>query len=274
MIRLCIILSISLISFSISMTQRFALITGMNNGGPKRDILKYAVIDAQNFASVMEEMGGIPRKNQILLEDPSAKRFSNAIAELNNRVVRAKTSSRIEVVVYYSGHADERGLLFNTQRFDYRKLRKALESIPADVRITILDACASGTITRLKGGTHSQAFLVDASSDMTGYAFITSSSDKESAQESDAIGGSFFTHYLVSGLRGAADASQDKKITLSESYQFAFHETLARTENTMGGAQHPSYDMKLSGKGDVVMTDLPQWFPPGYNHQDHAEDFS
>src|SRR5690606_15732842 len=34
------------------------------------------------------------------------------------------------------------------------------------------------------------------------------------------------------------------------------HETLARTERTKGGPQHPAYDMKLSGTGDVVMTDM------------------
>jgi hypothetical protein len=124
------------------------------------------------------------------------------------------------------------------------------------VRITVLDACASGVITRLKGGDRRQPFLVDASSDMRGYAFLTSSSGNEAAQESDVIGASFFTHYLVSGLRGAADVSGDGRISLTEAYQFAFNETLARTTETMGGAQHPAYHINLSGTGDVVMTDV------------------
>ena len=93
---------------------------------------------------------------------------------------------------------------------------------------------------------------------MQGYAFLTSSSADEAAQESDAIGASFFTHYLVSGMRGAADVSGEGKITLSEAYQFAFHETLARTTTTQGGAQHPAYDINLSGTGDIVMTDVRQ----------------
>ena len=93
---------------------------------------------------------------------------------------------------------------------------------------------------------------------MRGHAFLTSSAETEAAQESDRIGASYFTHYLVSGLRGAADMSGEGKVTLNEAYQFAFNETLGRTVDTKGGAQHPSYDINLSGTGDVVMTDLRQ----------------
>jgi hypothetical protein len=60
----------------------------------------------------------------------------------------------------------------------------------------------------------------------------------------------------VSALRGAADRNHDGKITLGEAYQFSYEHTLGRTQNTVHGPQHPSYDMHLSGTGDVVMTDL------------------
>ena len=126
------------------------------------------------------------------------------------------------------------------------------------MRIAVLDACSSGAFTRLKGGKARTPFLVDESSSMRGHAFLTSSAESEAAQESDRIRASYFTHYLVSGFRGAADSSGDGKVTLNEAYQFAFDETLGRTVNTRGGAQHPSYDIKLSGTGDVVMTDVRQ----------------
>src|SRR5208283_4450521 len=100
------------------------------------------------------------------------------------------------------------------------------------------------------------AFLFDASSDMTGHAYLTSASAEEAAQESDRIGSSFFTHYLVSGLRGAADTKGDGTVTLNEAYTYAFQETLASTEKTEYGPQHPAYDINLSGSGDLVLTDL------------------
>ena len=132
-----------------------------------------------------------------------------------------------------------------------------VDDIPADVRIAILDSCSSGVLTRGKGGTRRAPFLMDTSVDVQGHAFLTSSSEDEVAQESEGLGGSFFTHYLTSGMRGAADASGDGKVTLNEAYQFAFHETLGGTVDTRGGAQHPAYDIQLSGTGDVVMTDGP-----------------
>ena len=46
------------------------------------------------------------------------------------------------------------------------------------------------------------------------------------------------------------------KVTLGEAYQFAFQETMARTATTAGGTQHPTYDIKMAGTGDVVLTDL------------------
>src|SRR5690606_7614883 len=152
--------------------------------------------------------------------------------------------------------ADERGLLLGGERFDYRAFRDRMNALGADVRIAVVDACASGALTRMKGGRAVPAFMVDKSSRAEGYAFLTSSSASESAQESDLLRGSFFTHALNTGLRGAADASRDGKVTLHEAYQFAYHETLARTESTRGGPQHAGYEMQLSGSGDVVLTDL------------------
>ncbi len=122
----------------------------------------------------------------------------------------------------------------------------------------MLDACASGAVTRPKGGKVRSPFTVDQSSDMRGQAFLASSSADESAQESDRLGGSFFTHYLISGMRGAADVSGDGRVTLNEAYQFAFNETLSRTVGTRGGPQHPVYDITMSGTGDVIVTDLRQ----------------
>ncbi|MDB5106483.1 MAG: hypothetical protein JWP91_4172 [Fibrobacteres bacterium] len=237
--------------------RRYCLAIGSNFGGPALDSLLYAGSDAATFGRVLGEMGGVKREDTRLLENPTPAGLDSAFAGLRDQVLRDRLGrSRTEVVLYYSGHADSRGLLLGGNGFDYDRFRRKLDSIPADVRIAVLDACASGAITRLKGGKHRPAFTVDASSDMRGYAFITSSSPEEASQESDQIGSSFFTHYLVSGLRGAADVSGDGKVTLGEAYQFAFHETLARTERTKGGPQHPAYDMKLSGTGDVVMTDM------------------
>ncbi|QDE90104.1 ICE-like protease [Myxococcus xanthus] len=237
--------------------RRFALLVGVNDGGEGRARLRYAVTDARSFGDVLEELGGVQPRDKLLLMEGDRAALESALVRFKAMLAAATTpGTRIEALIYYSGHSDEQGLLLQKDRFGYRELRKALESLPADVRIAILDSCASGTLARQKGGVRRPAFMVDASSAVRGHAILTSSSEDEVSQESDRIGGSFFTHNLVSGLRGAADVSGDGRVTLHEAYQFAFHETLARTEETRAGAQHPAYDIELAGTGDLVMTDL------------------
>ena len=239
--------------------QRFALVAGANFGGAEREPLRYAVSDAERFIRILEEMGGIQKEDYTLLREPNIEVFQNALLNLQNQITTKRNAkSRVEVILYYSGHADEDGLLLGETRFPYRALRNAMDNITADVHITVLDACASGAITRIKGGQRQKAFMVDESSNMRGYAFLTSSSENEAAQESDRIRGSFFTHYLISGLRGAADISGDGKVTLHEAYHFAHDGTFKRTIKTQGGVQHPAYDIKMTGTGDVVLTDVRQ----------------
>ncbi|MCQ2088961.1 MAG: caspase family protein [Fibrobacter sp.] len=236
---------------------RYVIAISANNGGKGRPMLRYAESDAKAFAAVLKEMGGVPRSNVFLVQEPSVNNLESHFENIDN-IIRLKKgqSARDEVLVYYSGHADEKGLRLGNEVYAWVELRKRVDALGADVKIAVIDACGSGAITRAKGGVAVPAFMVDQSSDMRGYAFITSSTQDESSQESDKLRGSFFTHSLVSGLRGAGDISGDGKVTLSEAYQFAFNETLQKTEATMGGAQHPSRDMNLAGTGDVVMTDL------------------
>jgi hypothetical protein len=237
--------------------RRFALVAGSNAGGPDRSRLKYAASDARTFASVLRELGGVRAEDLVLLVDPDLAAFKSAMGRVQQMVNSPRpTEERRELIVYYSGHSDEEGLILGPDRFPYDVLRRDITAIPADVRVAILDSCASGALTRTKGGVSRPAFLFDASADMRGHAFLTSASAEEAAQESDRIGASFFTHFLVSGLRGAADTTGDGLVTLNEAYAFAFQETLASTERTQFGAQHPAYDISLTGSGDLVLTDL------------------
>ena len=239
---------------------RYVFAVSANNGGKGRPVLRYAESDARAFANVLSQMGGVPKQNVYRVTEPSVANLQKQLDDLDKKLSAAKSAKNVEtreeVLVYYSGHADEKGLRLGEEIYSWKEFRKRIDALNADVKIAVIDACGSGAITRVKGGVAVPAFMVDKSSDMKGYAFITSSTQDESSQESDKLKGSFFTHSLVSGLRGAGDASGDGKVTLSEAYQFAFNETLQKTEATMGGAQHPSRDMNLAGTGDVVMTDL------------------
>jgi hypothetical protein len=237
--------------------RRFAIFVGANDGGRERETLRYAVRDAESTAKLFRDMGGIKSADGELLVEPSLNELTAKLKSISTRIERAKEQSmRTEFVFYYSGHSDEEGMLLGEKKYSYKDLKDTIEALPADMKIVILDSCSSGALTKVKGGTKTQPFLMDNSITMKGYAFLTSSSADEASQESESLKGSYFTYALLSGLRGAADLNGDGKVTIDEAYQYAYNETLAKTERTIGGSQHPNYDIRMKGSGDVVMTDL------------------
>lgn len=237
--------------------RRFAFLAGANDGGAGRTRLRYATSDARAVSRVLTEMGGVRSVDLVLADEPDKAEFLRRMEEVRRTVAAARTPDvRIELIFYYSGHSDEEGVLLRGERLSYPELRARIEQIPADVRVAVLDSCASGALTRHKGGVFRPPFMTDDSVKLKGNAFLTSSAANEVAQESDRISASFFTHFLLSGLRGAADVNRDRRVTFFEAYQFASQETLARTERTRGGAQHAAYDISLNGTGDFVMTDV------------------
>jgi hypothetical protein len=237
--------------------RRFALVASSNNGGPGRAHLRFANSDAESLARVLATLGGVQTRDVLVIREASRTALQDAFEQVKKQIAAERRPQvRRELFVYYSGHSDEDGLLLGGERVGYKELRQWIDQTAAEVRIAVLDSCASGALIRLKGGVRRQAFLSDASTQARGHAFLTASSADEAAQESDGIGAAFFTHYLLSGMRGAADANRDGRVTLNEAYQFAYNETLQRTETSRAGAQHPAYDIQLAGTGDLVITDL------------------
>ena len=261
----CSFLSTSLLSMnaraagpaSLTEARRLAVIVAHHDGGPGRALLQHAGSDAAAIRDVLLEVGGVAERDLHFVVDRDRHEIESVLAEVAQDAAREQAAgARVEVVVYYSGHADEDGLVLGRERLPWAFFKNRVDGINADVKVVILDACASGAAVRDKGGRRRAPLLVDARTAPRGHAWLTSSAADEASQESDRLGGSFFTHALVSGLRGAADVSADGQVTLDEAYRYAFTETLARTETTTGGPQHANYDVQLSGAGQLVLTDL------------------
>ncbi|MBU1380850.1 caspase family protein [Myxococcota bacterium] len=236
---------------------RLAFLVGSNYGGSDRVKLIYSHSDTRAVSKVFQEIGGVSPSSTYMLLEPDIDKIIEYFEILKKTVSSLKSRGNIvQLIFYYSGHSDDTGLLPGGKRLQYKKLRLLLKEVKADVTIGILDSCSSGAITRTKGGKWVPSFLSGPSDQATGEVFLTSSSATEAAQESDKIKGSYFTHYLITGLRGAADVSKDEKITVGEAYQYAFARTLAGTESSKAGPQHPNYAFQLAGAGDLVVTEL------------------
>ncbi len=237
--------------------ERFALYIAANDGGEGRERLRYALSDARRLAATLGEVGGVESRNSMILADPDRKRIHDAFAHFANVVdQRQGKARRTEFILYYSGHSDENALLLGNETFSYSELKESLSLVPSDVHVVMLDSCFSGSFVRAKGGSRKQPFLMDDASEVKGHAYLSSSSAEESSQESDIIQASYFTHSLITGLRGAADASGDRKVSLNELYHYAFNDTLSKTEASSFGPQHPSFNITMVGSGDLVLTDI------------------
>ncbi len=243
-----------------SAEHRYAVVVSHDRGGPGTEPLLYAARDARKVAMVLEELGGFAASDIRIMVSPSAAAFEAALRDAERKLVTAAARDRGEtlLLVYYSGHATSDALLLGDTRLPMSALRSFLARARVDVRLAFLDACQSGAITRLKGGVRGPSFISGrgARERARGYVVVTSSAANEASQESDDLRGSFFTHFLVSGLRGAADRSRDGKVTLGEVYEYVYHRTVDRTMGTMGGTQHPAYSFDLRGQGAVVLSRL------------------
>lgn len=236
---------------------RHALIVGANDGGEGLEPLRYAEADAGRVHEVLEELGGFESSRVTVLNSPDRDELE---AALRKHGTMARGSEQDLFLFYYSGHADARGLRLGEELLPFADLKQQIRDLPAEVRLGVLDACRSGEITRIKGFKLTEPFATEDSLSAEGEAWLTATAADEEAQESDRLRGSFFTHYLVSGLRGAADGGGDEAgdgvVSLVEAYDYAFDRTVARTGNTSAGTQHPGYDFRLQGQGDLPLTDV------------------
>ncbi len=245
---------------AIAAVERYAVIIGNNAGAADEQSLRYAEDDAEKLHEVLGNLGGFRPENLALLRGKDVATVRRSIIALNDRIRRTVASGRDQALlfVYYSGHADAESLHLGGSSFELGELEALVRGSPATIRLLVLDACRSGAVTRVKGGRPGPDFqiLLDERLAGEGVVFLTSSSANEDAHESDSIRGSFFTHYFVSGLLGAADIDGDGKVVLDEAYRFAYENTLRASSRTLGGMQHPTYRYDLKGRGNLALTTL------------------
>lgn len=240
-------------------TRRLAVVASQNHGGSGAPTLRYADADAFKVRDVLVQLCGFDAAAVRFLPDAGRNELVAALADVGKRArAHSAAGDSVLLLVFYSGHADRDGLLLGRTRLSFEELDGLIRLSGAQVQLQLVDACHSGELTRTKGATPVPSFLVDVDSSLasSGRVVISSSSADEYSQESDAIGASFFTHFMVSGLRGAADADGDLRVTLDELYRHLYDETLYHTAGTRAGPQHPEYDFDLSGQGAVVLSDL------------------
>ncbi|MEL6545306.1 MAG: caspase family protein, partial [Myxococcota bacterium] len=232
--------------------KRVALLVAHPFGGSGLIPLRYTENDLERMREVLASLGNFAEEDIVLSYGEDADTVVSRFYDASSRL----SGSDDVFVFYYSGHAKDGALRLGDTRLPLVEVHDLIAQSGAELRIGFLDSCRSGGITRVKGAKLKAPvpIRVDDAVTQNGTVLITASSENEDAQESDAIQGSFFTHYITSGLRGAADENLDGDVTLSEAYGYAYAYTVSRTIGTRGGVQHPTYRFDLRGAGNVVLT--------------------
>jgi hypothetical protein len=235
----------------------YALVIGSNAGGEGQPPLRYATRDAQRFAGLLVELGRTKRSDIEVLLEPTPERIAQALEALRARLtVHAERGESAKLIFYYSGHARARSLSLGERELSLDSLRRALLSLPSTLTIAILDACQSGAFSGVKGAAAAADFSSSSVYDLksAGVAVLASSTAAELSQESPELEASYFTHHLITGLRGAADRDSDGMISLDEAYGYAYQGTLSDTVKTRVGSQHATLETELRGHGSVPLT--------------------
>jgi hypothetical protein len=249
---------------------RLAVVVGADRGEDGETALHYARLDAERVRDLLTELGDVASARAILVRAEAPAEIREALREAAGRAAELHDAGyRVTFLFYYSGHGDEDSLHLHDGRFRIDELHRLVDAMHADVRLVILDSCRG--MGRVKGVTPAAEFDLSAvPRGPTGSVEIRASADGEAAQESDDLRGSVFTHFLLSGLRGAADADGDRRVTLAELYAYAYRRTLLRTQ-TGPGMQHATLTVDLKGSGELVLA-VPGaaaatlFVPPGGQH--------
>lgn len=238
--------------------QRHAVVVGSNEAAAGRPALRYAHSDAAGVSGALEDLGAF--SEVALLLDPRPDLVLEALDEALQAAERGGPGGM--VLFYYSGHADDSALYPGGRTLPLEDLKEIMDADErASVRVGIVDACRGGGWTGAKGLVpDDEPFEVTLPTTLEseGTVLIASSSGSESAHEGSAVGGSFFTHHLVAGLRGAADGDENGQISLSEVFDYAKRGTVRDAVRYAKETQTPSFDVHLRGKQDLVLTRIDQ----------------
>lgn len=215
----------------------YVLSLGVSNYQNPEDNTTQTTKDAKRFKELMENH----TKSITILTSKYANR-ANILEKLSAICNRAEKGDNI--IVFYSGHGYPGGMYTYDGELPYEKINELLAKSKASAKICIVNACYSGSVA---GASYSNP---------TGenIIYIMSSRADEPSYENYIYGQGLFTQALLKGLRGKADANNDKKVTVMELFNYVYNDVQhSNAKSTI--KQHP----QLIGSKAVTDAVLVDW---------------
>lgn len=231
----------------------WAMIVGVASYTHARS-LRFSDDDAYRIYAFLRspEGGAVPEEQISLLIDEDATR-ANIIRRLEDLFAKAGRDDL--VIMYFSGH----GLPGSFVPYDYNgekntllahhEIQRVFRQTRARNRLCIADACHSGSLDKgartLSISEITDRYYDELRSSEGGMALLMSSKAEENSIEYRGLRQGVFSHYLINGLKGEADADQDGVVRIGELYQFVKHKTKSYTLNRQNPELHGLYDRRM-----------------------------
>ncbi|HFA50652.1 MAG TPA: peptidase C14 caspase catalytic subunit p20 [Bacteroidetes bacterium] len=223
--------------------------------------LRYTDDDAYQFYAFLKspEGGALPDEQVKVLVDDNATK-ENILSAMKNTLLRADENDVL--LFYFSGHGVKGAFIpVDFDGFDNRlyhtEIRQILDRSRARYKVVVGDACNSGTLYGNSlddsdlmasrngvGNMLNQYYTAFEDSD-GGLALLMSSKGREVSLEDSGLRSGVFSHFLIQGLKGAADFDHNNIITIEEAYRF----TNEKVSDYTAGAQTPvlkgNYDSNM-----------------------------
>jgi uncharacterized caspase-like protein len=157
------------------------------------------------------------------------------------------------VVLYFSGHGLPGTFLpidydgFNNQ-LRHSEIRQILDESPAGYKLCLADACHSGGLVNARGRQLPEVlttYYENLTSTRPGLALIMSSKSDETSLESSGLRQGVFSHFLLRGLKGEADADRDGVVRVQELYGYVDEQVRAYTQQQQSPIIQGSYDQRM-----------------------------
>ncbi len=214
-------------------------------------VLKYTDDDAYHIYAFLKspEGGALPDEQIRILIDEDANR-TNIVSAMRQTFLKADAND--VVMLYFSGHGLPGSFLpvdfdgYNN-RLQHEEVKTIFEESKAKHKLCLADACHSGTLTAMRtplDGTLKKYYEAFENS-RGGTALLLSSKGDEVSLEDQGLRQGIFSHFLIRGLKGEADADGNAIVTIAELYDFVHIKVRKYTANAQSPTITGSYDERM-----------------------------
>ena len=204
----------------------YVMSIGVSKYADSNNNLSQTTKDAKSFRDVMSN-----HTDKITLLTSSYANRDNILKKLNSLSKLVKADDKL--IIFYSGHGYPGGIYPYDEPISYQEINDILSKSKAQNIICIFNACHTGSVSDVKG-----EYSMYKTPSLSNIIYIMSSRANEYSYEHPIAGHCIFTTGLLKGLRGKADANGDRKITVSELFNYVYNDVV-HTTSKLDLEQHP-----------------------------------